>query len=133
MDIPATSAAPLAHRVKRLAHLDLPGSGQVVVQGRYAFLGHMEPPHGTTIVDVSDPKRPRVAAGIPLDHLHEHSHKVRVVGDVMYTNLERPGRRFAAKAARLAATRAGLEKSLGRAPTAAEIAEELKVKESELP
>jgi len=127
------SSAPLAHRVKRLAHLDLPGSGQVVVQGRYAFLGHMEPPHGTTIVDVSDPRRPRVAAGIPLDHPHEHSHKVRVVGDVMYTNLERPGRRFAAKAARLAQTRAGLQQALGRAPTGAEIADKLRVKEAELP
>jgi len=133
MNTAPTSASPLAHRVKRLAHLDLPGSGQVVVQGRYAFLGHMEPPHGTTIVDVSDPKRPRVAAGIPLDHPHEHSHKVRVVGDIMYTNLERPGRRFAAKAARLAQTRAGLEQALGRAPTGAEIADRLKVKESELP
>jgi len=29
------SASPLAHRVKRIAHLDLPGSGEVVVQGRY--------------------------------------------------------------------------------------------------
>jgi hypothetical protein len=52
MDTPAPSRAPLAHRVKRLGHLDLPGSGQVVVQGHYAFLGHMEAPHGTTIVAV---------------------------------------------------------------------------------
>ena len=67
MDTAAPAPSPLAHRVKRLGHLDLPGSGQVVVQGRYAFLGHMEAPHGTTIVDVSDPRRPRVAAAISLD------------------------------------------------------------------
>jgi hypothetical protein len=119
MDAAVPSSALLAHRVKRLGHLDLPGSGQVVVQGRHAFLGHMEAPHGTTIVDVSDPKRPRVVAGISLDLPDEHSHKVRVVGEIMYTNLEQPGRRFAAKAARLAATRADLEKSLGRAPAPA--------------
>jgi hypothetical protein len=94
MDTPVATA-PLAHRMKRIAHLDLPGAGQVVVQGRHAFLGHMDAPHGTTIVDVSDPKRPRVVAEIKLDQPDEHSHKVRVVGDVMYTNLERPSRRFA--------------------------------------
>jgi hypothetical protein len=90
--------------MRRVAHLDLPGSGQVVVQGRYASLVHMDPPHGTTIVDVSDPKRPRVVAGLTLDDPHEHSHKVRVVGDIMYTNVERPSRRFAAKATRLERT-----------------------------
>ncbi|HUF82773.1 MAG TPA: hypothetical protein VMN03_16675 [Burkholderiales bacterium] len=129
----AAASSPLAHRVKRLAHLDLPGSGQVVVQGGHAFLGHMEAPHGTTIVDISDPRRPRVVAEIGLDLPDEHSHKVRVVGDIMYTNLERPSRRFAAKGVRFAGTRAGLEQALGRAPTRAELAEKLKVTESQLP
>jgi hypothetical protein len=133
MDTATTSASPLAHRVKRLAHLDLPGSGQVVVQGRYAFLGHMEAPHGTTVLDVSDPKRPRVVAEIRLDQPDEHSHKVRVVGDILYTNVERPSRRFAAKAMRLARARADLEKELGRPAARAELAAKLKVTESQLP
>src|SRR5688572_222240 len=132
MDTPA-AAKPLAHRMKRIAHLDLAGAGQVVVQGQHAFLGHMDAPHGTTIVDVSDPKHPRVVAEIKLDQPDEHSHKVRVVGDVMYTNLERPSRRFAAKAARYVQARAGLEKSLKRDPNAAELAEKLKVSEDQLP
>ena len=119
--------------MKRLGHLDLPGAGQVVVQGHHAFLGHMDPPHGTTILDVSEPARPRVVAQIKLEHAHEHSHKVRVVGDVMYTNLERPSRRFAAKAMRLVQVRAELEQSLRRAPTAAELAATLKVREADLP
>jgi len=119
--------------MKRLGHLDLPGAGQVVVQGHHAFLGHMDPPHGTTILDVSEPARPRVVAQIKLEHAHEHSHKVRVVGDLMYTNLERPSRRFAAKAMRLVQVRAELEQSLRRAPTAAELAATLKVREAELP
>ena len=133
MDTPAAPAAPLSHRVKRLAHLDLPGAGQVIVRGQHAFLGHMEAPHGTTILDVSDPRRPRVVAEIKLDSPDEHSHKVRVVGDIMVTNLEQPGRRLAAKAARYARTRAELEKTLKRAPTGAELAEKLKVPEAQLP
>lgn len=131
--VTAISSAPLAHRVKRLGHLDLAGGGQVVVQGNHAFVGHMEAPHGTTILDVSDPARPRIVAEIRLEDRHEHSHKVRVAGNIMYTNLERTSRRFAAKATRLAAVRADLEKSLERAPTAAELAGALKVNESELP
>ena len=133
MNIAATPSTPLAHRMKRLGHLDLPGAGQVVVQGHHAFLGHMEPPHGTTILDVSEPARPRVVAQIKLEDAHEHSHKVRVVGDLMYTNLERPSRRFAAKAMRLVQVRAELEQSLRRAPTAAELAATLKVREADLP
>ena len=127
MDTAANSSAPQAHRMKRLGHLDLPGGGQVVVQGHHAFVGHMDAPHGTTILDVSEPRRPRVVAEIKLETADEHSHKVRVVGDIMYTNVERPSRRFAAKAVRLAKTRTDMEQALGRAPTAAEIADRVKV------
>ncbi len=50
----------LAKNVKRIAHLDLAGGGQVFVKGNYAYVGHMDPPHGTSIIDVSDPRNPRV-------------------------------------------------------------------------
>ena len=127
------SPSPLAHRVKRLGHLDLPGGGQVVVQGKHAFVGHMDAPHGTTILDVSDPAKPRVIAQIGLDDEHAHSHKVRVVGDIMYTNLERPNRRFAAKAVLYREARDALENELERPPRNAELAAKLKVNESQLP
>ena len=39
----------LARNIRRIGHLDLPGGGQVVVQDGYAYIGHMKPPHGTTI------------------------------------------------------------------------------------
>ena len=133
MDTALVSAQPLAHRMKRLGHLDLPGGGQVVVQGNYAFIGHMETPYGTTILDVSEPSRPRIVAEIRLDDPHEHSHKVRVVGNIMYTNLERTSRRFAAKAMRLDQVRADLARKLDREPGSNEVANALKVKESELP
>src|SRR4029079_17924528 len=133
MGAAAASPSPPAHRVKRLGHLDLPGAGQVVVRGHYAFLGHMEAPHGTTIVDVADPRKPRIVAEIRLEDTHDHSQKVPVVGNLMYTTLERTSRRFGAKAMRLKETRASLEKELKRAPTGAELSARLKIKEAELP
>src|SRR3546814_16383274 len=50
----------LARNIRRVAHLDLPGGGQVVVQGGYAYVGHMKPPYGTTILDVRAPNNPRI-------------------------------------------------------------------------
>jgi hypothetical protein len=38
---------------KHVGRLELPGAGQVVVEGHYAYIGHMRPPHGTSIVDRS--------------------------------------------------------------------------------
>ena len=86
----------------------------------------METPHGTTILDVSEPSRPRIVAEIRLDDPHEHSHKVRVVGNIMYTNLERTSRRFAAKAMRLDQVRADLSHKLDREPSSSEVANALK-------
>src|SRR5690242_662673 len=76
MTLAVASSPALAHRMKRLGHLDLAGGGQVVVQGDHAFVGHMEAPYGTTILDVSNPARPRIIAEIRLEDRHEHSHKV---------------------------------------------------------
>lgn len=99
---------PLAHNVRALGHLDLPGGGQVVVQGGLAFVGHMKPPHGTSIVDVSDPRHPKLLTTIMLDDDASHTHKVRVVGDVMITNVEQNQRHFLRKAERLPELRARL-------------------------
>ncbi len=35
------SKPTLAHNVKRLSHLDLPGAGQVYVAGTHCYLGHI--------------------------------------------------------------------------------------------
>ena len=74
--------------VKMIGRTDVAGGGQVVVENGYAFVGHMDPPHGTTILDVKDPKHPKVIAEIEIPH-GVHSHKVRVSGDIMLVNLER--------------------------------------------
>jgi hypothetical protein len=131
--MPDRTAPDLARNVRRLGHLALPGGGQVVVDGRYAYIGHMDPPHGTTIVDVSDPRNPRVVASLTLPDNHSHTHKVRVVGDVMITNVEMNRRHFLRKGERLPELRSQLRASLGRAPTDAELAAELRVKPGDIP
>lgn len=74
--------------VTHIGHIDISGGGQVVVQGNYAFVGHMQPPYGTTILNVSDPSRPRVLCQLKVAE-DTHSHKVRVAGDIMLVNYEK--------------------------------------------
>ena len=45
----------ISDNLRRVADLDLPGGGQILVEGNYAYIGHMKPPYGTTILDVSRP------------------------------------------------------------------------------
>jgi hypothetical protein len=122
----------LAYRVKRVGHLDIPGGGQVVVSGDHAFVGHMKPPHGTSIIDVSDPANPRLAAGIETESAYSHTHKVRVAGDIMITNVEQDRRHFLRKADRLPGLRAKLADTLGRAANDQELAAELGVEPSDI-
>jgi len=124
--------ARLAERVERLAHLDIEGGGQVVVDGDFAFIGHMKPPHGTSIVDVSDPRHPRIIARLEIGPW-SHSHKVRVCGELMITNVEQDRRHYLRRGiARLNAAREDLARRLARAPEAAELAAELGIDTAEL-
>ena len=74
--------------IREVAWIDIAGGGQVVVNGNYAYVGHMQPPHGTSVLDVKDPAHPRVIASIDIPP-GLHSHKVRVANDVMVANRER--------------------------------------------
>jgi hypothetical protein len=58
-----------------------------VVERGAAYIGHMRSPDGTSIVDVRDPKRPRVVATLGMSP-GTHSHKVRVHAGVMLVNHE---------------------------------------------
>ncbi|WP_163269485.1 LVIVD repeat-containing protein [Chelativorans alearense] len=77
---------------KHLARLDIPGGGQVTVGNGYAFVGHMNAPHGTSIIDVRDPRRPKLVHTIMLPDDLSHTHKVRVIGDLMFVNVEQAAR-----------------------------------------
>ncbi|MCZ6482960.1 MAG: RNA polymerase subunit sigma-70 [Alphaproteobacteria bacterium] len=122
-----------ARNIKRISRLDLPGGGQIIVDGKYAYIGHMDPPHGTSILDISDPKNPRVVSTIEHPDNYSHSHKVRVNGDVMIVNIEQYNRHFLRLGDRIPELRASLEAELGRAPGDADLAKALKVKESDIP
>jgi hypothetical protein len=78
----------VSKKIKQVGRMDLPGGGKVVVENGFAYVGHMDPPHGTSIIDVSDPKHPRLVSQLePPEGIH--SHKVDVSGDVMIVNYEK--------------------------------------------
>src|SRR5215470_16712666 len=127
-------STPLAHKVRRHGHLDLAGAGQVTVSGNHAYVGHIpnKDQIGTSIVDISDPKNPRLVATVTLDDPESHSHKVRVVGDVMVVNHERNMSKIGRRAEQLPAARRALTEQLGREPSATEIAEKMSATENDL-
>lgn len=128
----STPEGVVARNVRRLARLDIPGGGQVTVQGDLAFIGHISPPEGTTILDVSDPENPRIVSRIDIDSFN-HSHKVRVHGDIMLVNCENNRRHQMQAAARMPAVRKELEARWGRPPDDVEVARELNYTAAELP
>ena len=130
-----TQSPKLSHNVTRISHLDLPGAGQVYVDGNYAYIGHIPNNQqlGTSILDVSDPKHPKVVSQITLDDPESHSHKARVIGDLMIVNSERNMTGIGRKADELPKLRAQLRESLGRDATHAELAEKLGVQPADIP
>jgi hypothetical protein len=82
-----------SNNVRHLCRQEISGGGQIVIQGNYAFIGHQHGPEGTTILDISDPRNPRTVNVLMASHPWSHSHKVRVVGDLMVVNSEiEPGK-----------------------------------------
>src|SRR5207253_395183 len=76
-----------AHGLKQVGYFDCPGGGQVVVDREVAYIAHMKAPHGTTLVDVSDPASPKQLATLEVP-AGTHSHKVRAANDLMLVNRE---------------------------------------------
>jgi hypothetical protein len=124
----------LVRNVRRLGHLDLAGAGQVTIAGSHAYVGHLpnERQLGTSIVDISDPRHPRVVATVTLDDPESHSHKVRVAGDMMVVNHERNMSRIGRRAEQLPAVRKALAETLKREPSSKEIAAKMSVSEDDL-
>lgn len=96
----------LARNIRLLGHLDIPGGGEVTVRGDYAYVGHMKPPMGTSIIDISDPAQPRVVSHVAPPDEWSHTHKVKVAGDLMITNVEQDQRHFLRKGDKIAGLRA---------------------------
>lgn len=128
------SQGPLSKNVLRVAHMEIPGGGQIEVKGNYAYVGHMSPPHGTSIIDISDPKNPRLLSKIDLPDTASHTHKVRVVGDdIMIVNSERENRHFFRKGKRVVQILSRFQKNGLRTPGNVEIARELGVAPEDIP
>ncbi len=125
----------VARRTKRIGHLDLGGAGQVYIKDNYAYIGYLpnKDSLGTAIVDIADPANPKVVSEIVLEDRTSHSHKARVIGDVMIVNHERNNRGIGRKAEQLGPMKARLQELLGREPTHAELAEKLGLKETDIP
>jgi hypothetical protein len=81
---------PSASHTELVGTIDCPGGGQVWVEGTTLFVGHMRHPHGTSIYDVADPRRPRLLARLEMPE-GWHSHKVRAANGLMIVNHERFG------------------------------------------
>ena len=128
-------APSLTKNVTRVSRLDLPGAGQVYVDGKYAYVGHITNKEGlaTSILDISDPKNPKVTAQLPVGDKNSHSHKARVIGDIMIVNMEQNMTAIGRKADELPKLRKLLRETLGRDATHKELAEKLGVAESEIP
>lgn len=80
---------PICQGVREVGKIEVAGGGQVDVVGGYAYIGHMDAPDGTTVIDVRDPNKPKIVAEIkiPADS-GLHSHKARVGNGIMIVNHE---------------------------------------------
>lgn len=126
-------AADLTRNFTHLSRVNIPGGGQVRVDGNYCYVGHMDAPTGTTILDVSDPRNPVVLSTIMLDDPWSHTHKVRVQGDIMVVNYEQNKRHFHRKGEGLIELTATLQTKEGRDPTDEELAAFLAVSVADIP
>lgn len=121
--------AAIAKNVRRIAHLDIPGGGQVEVRDGLALVGHIGPPHGTTLIDVSNPRSPRVISRINLDGTASHSHKARFAGerDLILVNSEMCDRHVISRGFRIPELKVAALARDGHEPTDAELAFQLGV------
>jgi hypothetical protein len=74
--------------IRHHCRMELKGGGQIVLDGNYAYVGHQHRPQGTSILDISDPRKPKVASTLTPNHPWSHTHKARIVGDLMIVNSE---------------------------------------------
>ncbi len=78
-----------AQGLKLVGYFDCPGGGQVVVDGTTAYVAHIKGPEATSVIDVSDPSKPRMTEHFELPWKEGvHSHKVRVKDGLMIINVE---------------------------------------------
>jgi hypothetical protein len=78
----STDAGTTVHataNIRHLSRMELPGGGQIAIQGHFAYVGHQNGPEGTTILDISEPRAPRIVSRLMVPNELTHTHKVRVI------------------------------------------------------
>src|SRR5512145_734268 len=84
-----TGPAPQASsNIRHLCRMEIAGGGQIVIGGNYAYVGHQHRPQGMSILDISDPRKPKILSTLTPGHPWSHSHKARITGDLMVVNSE---------------------------------------------
>ncbi len=76
-----------SRNIREVGYVDCVGGGQVVVVDGIAYIGHVNAPDGTSIIDVRDPKNPKVLATMEMP-AGTHSHKARVANGLLVINQE---------------------------------------------
>ena len=79
---------PETRNTSLVAAIDCAGGGQVWIDGTTLFVAHMNPPAGTSIYDVADPRHPKLLAQVEMPPGY-HSHKVRARDGLMIVNHEK--------------------------------------------
>ena len=126
-------SGPITHNTRHICRLDIEGGGQVRTDGNFLYIAHMEPPFGTSIYDISDPRKPKMVGKVELPNDHSHSHKVRVAGNTMITNAEFWYRGSMGKARKVRGAQLSLEKTLGRPASHEELAKEVGANAEDIP
>src|SRR3546814_6145780 len=83
----------MSSNIRHLCRLEIPGGGQVTIDGKYAYVGYQKNPQGTSILDISDPRKPKILSTLQAPDPMSHTHKVRVLGDLMFVNAEHQDRK----------------------------------------
>jgi hypothetical protein len=76
-----------AKGVREVGFFDSLGAGQIMVDGNIAVIGHITGAVGTTVLDVSDPKKPRQLAQLRISE-GLHSHKAICKNGLLLVNHE---------------------------------------------
>ena len=72
----ASASAHASANIRHLCRTELPGGGQIVIQRHHAYVGHQNGPEGTTILDISDPRKPKIVSRLMVPNELTHTHKV---------------------------------------------------------
>lgn len=78
------------HGCRPVGYVEVPGRGggmQMLAHEGYIYMGHLSPGGGTSIIDVRDPARPRVAGGLP-GYPGTYSPKVQIGNGLLLVNFE---------------------------------------------